>query len=324
MVFIDGCSGPVSITGLELDGRIGSQVLGGEWGDTGRQVPMSGLFLRNNSGGERLSDIHAHHQGLDGLNIDGVSSALAAARIIERVRCDHNGRQGCSVVGGRDYRFTDCDFSQTGRAGVTSAPGAGLDIEAEGGKAISGLRFTRCRFADNLGCGVVADSGPSRDVLFEDCQVIGTTAWATWSAKPGYIYNRCTFVGASVRPFGSAVASEATQFNDCKVSDDPKLSPTGKVYLPDATTGGPILDAGGAEGGGRNVLLRRCTVDLTAKGLLPWTVNTIYQDCTMRQASPRASYPRGTYRGTNRVTGNAVLDGSRFEGATTLNGRRLA
>lgn len=71
MVFVDGCSDPVSITGLELDGRIGEQVIGGEWGATGRQVPMSGLFLRTNRGGERLSDIHAHHLGLDGLCFQG-------------------------------------------------------------------------------------------------------------------------------------------------------------------------------------------------------------------------------------------------------------
>ncbi|MBN8501973.1 MAG: hypothetical protein J0M19_12565 [Sphingomonadales bacterium] len=47
----------------------------------------------------------------------------------------------------------------------------------------------------------------------------------------------------------------------------------------------------------------------------------IYQDCTMSQVSKTASFPRGRYRGTNRITGNAVVDGSRIEGTLTLNGR---
>ena len=323
MVWVESCSGPVTISGIELDGMIHEAVIGGEYGDMGRQIPMSGIFLRDNSGGEKLSDISSHHHGLDGIIIDGISHSISANRVIERLRLNYNGRQGCSLVGGHDYQFRDCEFSHTGRAVIASAPGAGLDIEAEGEKTVAGLRFRHCRFSDNVGCGVVADSGPSRDVTFEDCQMIGTTNWANWSAKPGYVYNQCTFVGSSVRPWGSSNASEATQFNDCQFTDDSRLSPTGKVYLPDPRLGGPILDAGGAFEGGRNVTLRRCAIALSGLGLLPWSVNTIYQDCSMRQTSARQSFPRGTYRGTNRLNGNAVLDGSRYEGPTYLNGRRM-
>jgi hypothetical protein len=322
MIRIEDCRGPVSVNGIELDGAIDRAVIGGEYGDTGRQVPMTGVHLRDNRGEETLSDIYSHHHGCDGVIIDGYSGQSDGARILSRMRCEYNGRQGCSIVGGHGYVFTDCRFAHTGKAAIASSPGAGMDIEAEGGKTISGLRFRNCSFVDNTGCGMVADSGPSRDVRFDDCDFVGTTNWSVWPSKPGFAFSRCKFVGSAVRPWGSENAGEATRFIDCQFTDR-SPSASGRVYL-SSDTGGPILDAGGSQSGGKNVLLQRCLVECAGKGLLPWSVAVTYQDCTMRQASSRPSYPRGTFRGTNRIVGNAFLDGSKFEGPTYLNGKRLA
>jgi len=276
MIAVERCRGAVTIGELELDGNVDAAGLGGEWGDVGRQLPMSGIILRDNRAGEVLSAIHSHHHGLDGLTIDGFPGRVAGERRIERLRAEYNGRQGCSVVGGEDYLFVDCDFSHTGRAAVASPPGGGVDIESEGGKSVRGLIFRQCRFVDNFGCGMVADSGPSRGARFEDCRFVGTTSWACWPSKPGFEFHRCRFVGASVRPFGSDRADEATLFNACTFTDDSAQAPGGRVYL--SRENGPILDAGGAFHGGRNVTFRQCGFELRGGATLPWTVGSIYED----------------------------------------------
>lgn len=322
MILIQRSRGPVRITGVELDGQIQRAVIGGGWGDVGRQIQMSGIVLRDNRGPELVADVFSHDHGLDGMMIDGRVSPSGVDRRIERVRCLRNARQGCSLIGGHGYRFWECDFSDTGRGVLASSPGAGVDIEAEGGKTIADVQFSACRFAGNVGCGAVADSGPSRDVRFTDCTMVGTTAWSNWSAKPGFVYDGCTFVGAVAHPFGSAAAAEATRFSDCLFTDDPGRGQVATAYLADPF-GSPILDAGGAFDGGRNVLFDRCSFDCVEKGLLPWTVNTIFQDCRMHQTSSRPSYPRGIYRGSSQITGAAMLDGSRIEGTVLLNGRSV-
>lgn len=322
MVWVENCRGPVTISGLELDGAIAEGQLGGFYGDTGRQIPMSGVFLRDNAGDEVLSDLFSHHHGLDGIIIDGIDRATDRRRSVTRIRAQHNGRQGCSVVGGRGYQFSDCTFGQTGSGSVASAPGAGLDIEAEGGKVVERLQFSKCRFIDNLGAAMVADSGTSRNVAFADCEFVGTRSWSAWPSKPGFSFTRSTFIGALVRPWGDADPAQATRFTDCTFRDSDPQGRYARPYLP-SPAGGPILDAGGAQGGGLNVLLQRCQVICTGKGVLPWSTGVIFQDCTMSQTSAAASYPRGRYRGSNRITGNAVVDGSRIEGSLVLNGRAV-
>lgn len=320
MIWVENCRGPVIISGLELDGAIAEGRLGGFYGDTGRQIPMSGLFLRDNAGDEVVSDLYSHHHGLDGIIIDGIDRATDRLRSISRIRALHNGRQGCSVVGGRGYAFSDCTFGNTGSGTVASAPGAGLDIEAEGGKVVERLQFSKCRFLDNLGAAMVADSGTSRNVAFADCEFVGTRSWSAWPSKPGYSFTRSTFIGALVRPWGDADPALATRFSDCTFRDSDPQGRYARPYLP-SPAGGPIFDAGGAEGGGLNVLLQRCRVTCTARGVLPWSTGVIFQDCTMSQTSAAASYPRGRYRGSNQITGNAVIAGSRIEGSLVLNGK---
>lgn len=318
MIRISRSAGPVTIRDVELDGNISAMELGGEWGDIGRQIAMSGIGLFDNTGDELLSNLYLHDHGQDGLMLDGHDGPSNSTRQIERVRCLGNGRQGCSVVGGSGYRFIDCDFSRTGRGPVASAPAAGVDIESEGGKSVRDLLFRRCRFEDNVGCGLVADSGPSRFARFVDCAFTGTTNWACWPSKPNFSFEGCTFRGAVVRPFASQRADEATVFTDCEFTDDASSLPGSRLYL--SRPDGPILDAGGAFGGGANVRFNRCTVDLKQSATLPWTVGAIFEDCTMRQRNSSPGYPRGLYRGTNRITGRVDLYGSRFEGKTWVNG----
>lgn len=312
MIMVAGCNGPLAISDLELDGNVTELIIGGPFGDTGWQIPAIGLFLLNNTGTEQISRVHAHHHALDGIQISGAATRESVSALTEVV-CEYNGRQGCSLVGGRNYSFSDCQFSHSGKAGILSAPGAGMDIEAED-KPIRNLTFSRCVFSNNSGVGMVADSGDTEGASFADCWFVGTTSWSAWPRMPRFRFDHCGFVGSIVNTFGDPDPNRAAQFHDCVFCDDPVLSPTGEVY-----TVAPIADLSSY----RNVLLNRCRVRLIANGRLPWSVYAIYQDCTMSQVAPGQAYPRGTYVGVNRIDGNVDLYGSTILGELYVNGSRV-
>jgi Right handed beta helix region len=321
MIRIMDCTGPVTVRDLELDGSSQSLIIGGQYGDTGWQIPAIGLALMNNAGPELVQNLYTHHHAFDGLYIDGLDPASApqASRRIVGVRAEYNGRQGCSVVGGRGYSFENCTFAHTGRAGIVSMPGAGLDLEAEGGKTIRQISFANCRFTDNAGCGMVADTGDTADVRFAGCTFIGTTNWSAWPNKPFMKFQSCTFAGALCRAWGDPNPARAAHFIGCTFTDDPRLSPTGRLYggeNPDR----PLADLSDA----KNMLFQRCRFLATHSATLPWSYGAIFQDCQMQQSSPKAAFPRGKYLGTTTINGRVDLAGSTVVGAVVINGERRA
>lgn len=318
MVYVQGCSSLVEITDLELDGNLGVLEIGGKWGDGGWQIPGSGIQLVDNSGPERLSRVYCHHHPLDGLMIKSSAQRMLLSTITD-VTCDYNGRQGCSITGGRNYSFSRCRFRHTGKGGLRSKPGAGLDIEAERPRTIRSLSFSGCEFSNNASVGVGADSGDSLGVSFDDCTFVGTSNWAIWPNKPGMRFNNSMFVGPMVRAFGDPDPARATQFHDCRFLDDPKYSPTGEVYEGTKPPFPIVVLQGRA-----NVLFNRCELTLTHRCSLPRTTSdVVYSDCRMSQRSAAQSRPLGTYLGTNIITGNADLEGSTIRGEVILNGRRM-
>ncbi len=319
MVVVEQCFGPVEVSNLELDGNIDRLRIGGPYGDTGRQIPAGGLALMNNRAGETVRNLYTHHHGQDGLYIDGVDQLerTAPVRLISGVRSEYNGRQGCSIVGGRGYRFENCKFNHTGKSktGVASPPGAGVDIEAENGKINRDFTFVNCEFVNNWGCGLVADTGDSEGAVFRGCTFIGATSWAAWPSKPRFRFEKCTFIGSTVRPHGDEDEARATQFHDCRFRDDPKLSPNGKIYL-SGIENYPIVDLAHF----KNVLFNRCDFTLTHNAVLPWSWHAIYQDCRMRQRAPNNAFPKGKYRGHSTIEANVDLYGTTVEGSLIVNG----
>lgn len=321
MIVVRGCTGPVRIHGFDLDGNAEAYMLGGEWGDTGRQVGGDGIICEANTGGVAISDVRSRDHGRDGIMLVHAGLTANSPRYpvtLSDVTCDRNGRQGLSWVGGTQLTATRCRFNRTGRGRFASSPGAGLDIEAEGGVCRDG-RFVECEFVDNSGCGMVADSGDTADMTFIRCRFVGTTIWSAWPKKPGFLFRDCLFVGSIVQTYGDPNPARAAQFIGCRFWGDSKLSPTGKVY------GNFLADLGA---GATNVLMKNCDFRAVDPGIgLPWTYGDIrYDDCRFAQTGRGTSYPRGTFTGTNMITsaGTVELWGSKFLGPVTLNGRRLS
>ena len=313
MIYIAGCRGPVAVRDVELDGGVEHLRIGGPFGDSGWQIPATGLILEENTDSETIENLHSHHHGQDGAMIIGAAARAGRGRV-RRLVCHTNGRQGLSIVAGHAYDFEDCEMAHTGRSAIRSAPGAGLDIEAER-RPIRDLTFARCSFVDNAGVGMVADSGDSEGAHFIDCLFVGTTTWAAWPNKPLFSFRGCTFVGAVVHPFADGDPGRATRFIACDFTDDPRRSPVGVVYLGN----GPIVNLALSD----NVLFDRCKFSLVAKGTLPWSWRAIYRDCTMSQRSSQKSMPKGRYLGHSTITGNVDLYGAMVDGDLVINGRQI-
>jgi hypothetical protein len=318
MIYAAECAAAIRISDLELDGNVAKLRLGGPYGDTGRQIDASGIFLRDNRGSQVIERVRSHHHGLDGVMIDGVDTPLAPGveRRLEDVHCEYNARQGCSLIGGRDWLFRKSSFNHTGQAGFASAPSAGFDIEAET-KRIRNIRFEDCEFSNNSGCGLVADTGDSQGATFLRCRFIGTVNWSAWPCKPAFRFTGCTFVGTVVRVFETADPQSVTRFTDCLFTDDPKLSPTGKVYR-EGRADGPLVDAGETP----NPYFEHCRFVAVGGAVLPWTVKATYVNCTMRQTSRSTGYPRGHFIGRNTIDSAGInLYGAAIDGELLLNGR---
>lgn len=318
MIDISGCHAAVTITGIELDGNADRYVLGGPWGDTGRQVEAIGIMLSSNTGGVVVENVHTHDHGLDGIMVAHTGLTPRSPRYpvtLRNVTCDRNGRQGLSWVGGTQLTAIGCRFTRTGRGRFQSAPAAGVDIEAEESVCRNG-RFIDCTFSDNSGAGFLASTGDVADIRVERCRMIGTTNWSSWSYKPRIRFDNCLFVGSVVNAFPSPDPTQATQFHRCRFTDNPRLSPTGKAYH---------LFLADLGGGSTNVLFDDC--DFIAVGAdrgLPWTLaDTRYNNCRFRQAGKRIAYPRGVFTGTCTIQtgGNVDLYGSKIRGTVTINGK---
>jgi hypothetical protein len=127
---------------------------------------------------------------------------------------EYNGRQGLSWIGGVGLKAVNCKFNRTGRGRFSTSPAAGMDIEAEIGIIWKGV-FINCQFFDNSACGLVADSGESRDMEFTGCEFWGTTSWSMWTTKPNYNFTRCRFTGSIVHGYDSPNHEDATKFRKC-------------------------------------------------------------------------------------------------------------
>ncbi len=213
--FIGNCilienSEDVFINNIEMDGNNQGVILGGVYGDVGRQLPHNGIFIKN-SKKITVEGIKAHHFALDGIIVSNKESNTNDEIKLQNNVIEYNGRQGLSWIGGNGLKVKGCKFNHTGKGSIGSPPGAGVDIEAEVGP-IRGGKFEDCEFINNKGAGLVADNGNSRDCTFKNCTFWGVTTWSIWVTKPAYTFEGCNVYGSFVHGYSAGAESDATKF----------------------------------------------------------------------------------------------------------------
>lgn len=221
-LWLEECTN-VRIKGLDIDGNNRHFQVGGPVSDGGYQVSNDGIMMMD-CNAITLEQLTVRYFGRDGLQIKHgrhPSTFDSPLNNFQLRDCafEYNGRQGMSWTGGRGLTAVRCKFNHTGRARIQSAPGAGVDIEAEDGSKIEQGVFRECEFIDNLGVGMVSDQPElARDIRaihFEKCLFWGTSAYSTWVRKIGFSFTNCTFFGTIVHGADAATDAEATKYTNC-------------------------------------------------------------------------------------------------------------
>jgi hypothetical protein len=244
----------VIIRNLELDGNSGELILGGNWGDAGRQIEAEGIRSTRNRY-VVLENIHSHHHGEDGIYVNYANLTegdLATPHLLKGVVSEYNGRQGLSWVGGIGLTAIGCKFNHTGQGAFCSMPGAGFDIEAELSVCRNGY-LEDCEFINNRNTGMVSDSGDGGHTKFVNCLFWATGdegCFAIWCRKPGLKFEDCKVYGSGVHAYGSDDPEMATSFLRCTFEDKPWTN--GKV----SRSAGQLYTVDGA---GNNVSWKDCT-----------------------------------------------------------------
>jgi len=215
-ILIENCQN-FRILNLDLDGNSSHMIIGGVYGDFGRQMPHYGIFIQN-SQNIYVDRINAHHFGLDGICVSNIKNETRDSIRITNSIFEYNSRQGLSWIGGNDLYVENCKFNHTGKGKFVSPPGGGLDIEAEVGPIRNGV-FSNCEFIDNEGIGMGADSGDSGDCTFNNCTFWGVSNYSLWVTKPNFTFNDCNIYGSTALGYNSPNAKEATKFVDCHFED---------------------------------------------------------------------------------------------------------
>jgi hypothetical protein len=305
MFDLTGCDS-VEIRDLNLNGNVSHLTRGGVWGDTGYQCSASGFTL-SDCERIRIDNVVSSHCGLDGIMlVDWERCSSNQDWAISNSRFEYNARQGLSWCGGTNLTVTNCKFNHTGRDTIASAPGAGLDIEAESSPIRNGT-FISCEFVDNRGCAMVADTGNSADVTFEKCLFWGTTQWSIWAKKPGFRFTECVFHGQAANAYGDPDPERATRFKNCRFEDVYDAPYEGGSYSSYAYPGNELLIGGVGE----NVLFDGCTLiaNRVGSGVFgkEYGGPAIIRGCDITHKS---SAPR--YRGTQCSLLNVDIRDTRF------------
>jgi hypothetical protein len=210
-------SNNITVSSLELDGNSSSIILGGVYGDVGRQLPHYGVFI-SNSKNIIIDGLNVHHFALDGICVGNKASTTKDSILLQNSSFEYNSRQGLSWIGGNDLKVKKCKFNHTGRGAFSSSPCAGVDIEAEWGPNRNAT-FEDCEFINNRGCAMVADSGDSGNCSFTNCTFWGVTNWSIWVTKPAFTFTRCNIYGSIVHGYDSPNDQDATKFIECHFED---------------------------------------------------------------------------------------------------------
>lgn len=120
-----------------------------------------------------IRNVYVHHMATDGICWKGKGGGLYMENVISK----NNGRCALSIVQGKNMRFLNCEFSETGQTGKyeSHSPNTGVDIENESYTLIENIYFKKCRFVKNKSTQFVATgfdgvgAGRTTNVHLDSC-----------------------------------------------------------------------------------------------------------------------------------------------------------
>jgi parallel beta-helix repeat protein len=144
VVGLVGCSN-VTITGGTITGDRSTHTgTTGEWG--------MGIYVGTNSTNITIQDLTVNECWGDGIYVAGSGCANV---IINGVVCDHNRRQGLSIIWVDGMVVKNSTFKNTQGTG----PECGIDFEPNENQSINNVQVSGCTITNNSGGGIQAGGG---------------------------------------------------------------------------------------------------------------------------------------------------------------------
>lgn len=120
-----------------------------------------------------MRNCYIHHMSTDGVCWKGKGGGFYG----ENLKLKNNGRCAMSIVQGKNMRFVNCEFSETGVTGKyeSHSPNTGVDIENESYNTIENIVFKKCKFEKNKNTQFVATgfdgvgAGRSTNIHLDSC-----------------------------------------------------------------------------------------------------------------------------------------------------------
>jgi uncharacterized protein YjbI with pentapeptide repeats len=247
-----------SVSGGRIDCNSQNAVIGGLWGDTGRQCIHYGVAAFSCEQVE-WSDLQVADSCLDGLvySYSGLTGRHPTKPFsVRNVSVSRVARNCVSVVGTNRALFENCNFERAGEAPnnglgtLRSAPAACFDLEAEDAECRNlTIRKSNLISGPGTAAAFIADSGVSSDIAIEDTTLVG----AVWTSKPRTVFIRCKVDGVFARLYGGDPRPDNnSRIIGCQVSDA-FLSRAGSL------THSNLIDL---EGAGPGVQIAQTTIDI--------------------------------------------------------------
>ncbi|PXX78809.1 right-handed parallel beta-helix repeat-containing protein [Rivihabitans pingtungensis] len=324
MIHLEGNTGGVAVSDLELDGNADQLILGGQWGtQVGRSLNATGVWLKDNAS-ILLENLHIHDQGLDGVSVAATNATQETLRkpvTLHDVRCLRNARNGLRLEGGSGLTAMNCQFNFSGRGVFASAVSAGVAVVPDSTSFVNQGVFMDCEMIDNVGPGFYSTGTNSSDLSIYSSTLIGTSSYAAQPNSPRVHFTDCTLAGQVVTPFAETTTERgrATQFTRCRFTD--ALDYNGQVYTHSSWY---LLDFGNNSAG---VKLTECQVDtVTAKlgysnGLMIITDTRMTQANNTGTSNIQAVFVGNCAidtAGSNPLTSSVVLGRLIINGAETI------
>lgn len=163
----------ITIENIEINGNCDKMTHGSNTIENTAYGFLFGYVITDTVQNVRMKNVYVHHMSTDGVCWKGAGGGFYA----EKLKLKNNGRCALSIVQGKNMRFVDCEFSETGVTGKyeSHSPNTGVDIENESYNTIENIIFQKCRFVRNKNTQFVATgfdgvgAGRTADIHLDNC-----------------------------------------------------------------------------------------------------------------------------------------------------------